>query len=131
MKAIGRGFARPHAPRWHPGALLVMGALCCVIVASPAVFAASTSASRKVQAQQIEIRNFAFAPATLTVPAGTRVVWTNHDEEPHVITSAGSLFASSKGLDTGDSYAVAFSKPGTYAYYCSIHPMMVGTIIVK
>jgi plastocyanin len=59
------------------------------------------------------------------------VVWTNQDEEPHVITSAGSLFASSKGLDTSDSYAVTFSKPGTYAYYCSIHPMMVGTIIVQ
>ncbi|GAB2559710.1 cupredoxin domain-containing protein [Rhodanobacter koreensis] len=131
MKAIARGFARPHASRWHPGALLVMGALCCVIVAWPAAMAASVSASRKVHTQQIEIRNFAFVPATLTVPAGTRVVWTNQDEEPHVITSAGSLFASSKGLDTSDSYAVTFSKPGTYAYYCSIHPMMVGTIIVQ
>ena len=131
MKAIARGFARPHASRWHPGALLVMGALCCVSMASPAVMAASVSASGKVHTQQIEIRNFAFAPATLTVPAGTRVVWTNQDEEPHVITSAGSLFASSKGLDTGDAYAVTFSKPGTYAYYCSIHPMMVGTVIVQ
>jgi plastocyanin len=131
MKATAHGSARRHLSRWHPGALLVMGVLCGVIVASPAVMATSASASRKVQMQQIEIRNFAFAPATLTVPAGTRVVWTNQDEEPHVITSAGSLFASSKGLDTSDSYAVTFSKPGTYAYYCSIHPMMVGTIIVQ
>lgn len=128
MKAIAGGISRLHPSRWHPGALLVMG---CVIVASPAAMAASASASTKVQTQQIEIRNFAFAPARLTVPAGTRVVWTNQDEEPHVITSAGSLFASSKGLDTSDSYAVTFSKPGTYAYYCSIHPMMVGTIIVQ
>lgn len=131
MKAVAHGSARSCAPRWRSGTLLVMGALCCIIVTSSAVMAASAPASRKVQTQQIEIRNFAFAPATLTVPAGTRVVWTNQDEEPHVITSAGSLFASSKGLDTSDSYAVTFSKLGTYAYYCSIHPMMVGTIIVQ
>ena len=131
MKVIADGSARSHAPCWHSGALLAMRALCCIIAASPAAMAASASASKVTLTQQVEIRNFAFAPATLTVPAGTRVVWTNQDEEPHVITSAGALFASSKGLDTGDSYAVTFSKPGTYAYYCSIHPMMVGTVIVQ
>ena len=131
MRAIAHGSARPQASRWRPSVLLVIGALCGVVAASPAAMAASTSESKAMHTQQIEIRNFAFAPATLTVPAGTRVVWTNQDEEPHVITSAGSLFASSKGLDTSDSYAVTFSKPGTYAYYCSIHPMMVGTIIVR
>ena len=86
--------------------------------------------SGKAKPYPVAIRNFAFAPKTLTVPAGTQVVWTNADEEPHVITSAGALFISSKALDTGDSYTVRFSKPGTYAYYCAIHPMMVGTIIV-
>lgn len=131
MKAIAHGSARLRVARWRLGVLLVMGVVCGVIAASPAAMAARTSASKAMHTQQIEIRNFAFAPATLTVPAGTRVVWTNQDEEPHVITSAGSLFASSKGLDTSDSYAVTFSKPGTYAYYCSIHPMMVGTIIVQ
>jgi plastocyanin len=80
---------------------------------------------------QVAIQNFAFEPKTITVPVGARVVWINRDEEPHVVTSAGSLFVSSKALDTSDSYAVTFSKPGTYAYYCSIHPMMVGTIIVQ
>jgi plastocyanin len=111
-------------------ALWLLGWLCCAIGVLPPAKAASASAS-KAQTQQIEIRNFTFAPKSLTVQTGTRVVWTNRDEEPHVITSAGSLFASSKGLDTSDSYAVTFSKPGTYAYYCSIHPMMVGTIIVQ
>jgi plastocyanin len=81
--------------------------------------------------QQVAIQNFAFEPKTLTVPVGTRVVWTNHDEEPHVVTSAGGTFVSSKALDSGDTYAVMFLKPGTYTYYCSIHPMMVGTIIVQ
>jgi plastocyanin len=82
-------------------------------------------------ARAIDIRNFAFAPQTLTVTVGTQVVWTNRDDEPHVITSAGAQFAPSHALDTSDSYAVTFSKPGTYAYYCSIHPMMVGTIIAQ
>ncbi|MFC5437997.1 cupredoxin family copper-binding protein [Rhodanobacter umsongensis] len=129
MKAAGPGSARPRASCWSAGAL-VMVAFCCVGIVSPAAMAASASKAVQPQ-QQIRIRNFAFAPSTLTVPAGTRVVWTNQDEEPHVIASAGALFASSKGLDTSDSYAVTFSRPGTYAYYCSIHPMMVGVIIVQ
>ena len=124
MKVFAPGFARTRVVLW------LLGSLCCAVGVLPAASAASAAAS-KTQTRQIEIRNFAFAPKSLTVPAGTRVVWTNRDEEPHVITSAGSLFASSKGLDTSDSYAVTFSKPGTYAYYCSIHPMMVGTIIVR
>ncbi|HWX67230.1 MAG TPA: cupredoxin family copper-binding protein [Rhodanobacter sp.] len=116
---------------WHRVTLLWPMALCCAIGVAPAVMAASASTAKAAVTSQIEIRNFAFAPKTLTIPAGTRVVWINRDEEPHVVTSAGSLFAPSKGLDTSDSYAVTFSKPGTYAYYCSIHPMMVGTIIVQ
>jgi plastocyanin len=92
------------------------------------VHAAGTAAGHTTQ---VDIRNFGFSPKSITVPVGTRVVWTNHDEEPHVVTSAGTGFVSSKALDTSDSYAVTFSKPGTYAYYCSIHPMMVGTIVVQ
>lgn len=131
MKAIAHWVALPHVTRRHSCALLLVSlSLCLAVGASPPARAARAAAP-KAQTQQIEIRNFAFAPKSLTVPTGTRVVWTNRDEEPHVITSAGSLFASSKGLDTSDSYAVTFSKPGTYAYYCSIHPMMVGTIIVQ
>ena len=80
---------------------------------------------------QVDIRNFAFAPHSITVPVGTRVNWTNKDDEPHRVTSTGNQFVASQALDTGDSYAVTFAKPGTYAYYCSIHPMMVGTIIVQ
>ena len=82
-------------------------------------------------APRVEIQNFAFMPKTLTVPAGSKVVWTNLDEEPHIVTSAGGGFANSPGLDTNDSYSFTFSKPGTYTYYCSIHPMMMGTIVVQ
>jgi plastocyanin len=108
--------------------LMIMGALCGI---GRTTIAADASSSKDTKTFQIEIRNFAFAPKTLTVPVGARVVWTNHDEEPHVVTSAGSMFASSKALDTSDSYTVTFSKSGTYTYYCSIHPMMVGSIIVQ
>ncbi|HET6553999.1 MAG TPA: cupredoxin family copper-binding protein [Dyella sp.] len=88
-------------------------------------------AMAKIPAARIEIRNFAFAPNTLTVKAGTRITWINRDDEPHVVVSAGKQFDTSPALDTGDSYAAVLSKPGTYAYYCAIHPMMVGTIIVQ
>jgi plastocyanin len=90
--------------------------------------AADTGATHTAK---VDISNFAFSPKTVTISVGTRVVWTNHDEEPHVVTSAGKQFVSSKALDTDDKYAVTFAKPGTYTYYCSIHPMMVGTIIVQ
>lgn len=109
--------------------VIAMGCLCAGM-ATPGM-AAKADATAKAAASQVEIRNFAFAPNSMTVPVGTRVVWTNRDEEPHVITSAGKQFASSPALDTSDTYAVTFSKPGTYAYFCSIHPMMVGTIIVQ
>jgi len=92
---------------------------------------AAGAAPAKDASYAVGIQNFAFVPKTITVPIGTRVVWTNRDEEPHVVTSAGAMFPSSKALDTGDRYAFTFSKPGTYTYYCSIHPMMVGTIIVQ
>ena len=110
---------------------LLLGVLCCS--PGPILLAATGDVSRpsKATTHQVEIRNFAFAPHTLTVPVGTRVVWTNRDDEPHLVTSAGAMFAPSKALDTSDSYAVTFAKPGTYAYYCSMHPMMVGTIIVQ
>ena len=81
---------------------------------------------------RIEIRDFAFAPGTLTIPAGTSVTWVNQDDEPHTVTGTGpqNLFKS-PGLDGGDSFSVRFDKPGTYTYICTIHPHMHGTIVVK
>jgi len=89
------------------------------------------AASPKPAEFQVGIRNFHFQPMQLVVPAGAAVTWTNHDEEPHVVTSAGGRFKSSPALDTDDHYNAVFTKPGTYAYYCSIHPQMTGTIVVK
>jgi plastocyanin len=93
--------------------------------------AAKATPSAPQAGPRVEIQNFAFTPKTLTVPAGSKVVWTNMDEEPHIVTSAGGSFPNSSGLDTNDSYSFTFVKPGTYTYYCSIHPMMVGTIVVQ
>jgi plastocyanin len=114
-------------------AALILMLVLSAAVTSPALAAsgATTTPPKAAKPTVVDIRDFAFAPKTLTVTPGTRVVWTNRDEEPHVVVSAGNQFATSKALDTSDTYAVTFDKPGTYTYYCAIHPMMVGTIIVK
>ena len=80
----------------------------------------------------VTIDNFAFAPAILTVAPGTKVVWANNDEEPHTVMSAdGGMSFKSPALDTDDKFSFTFNKPGTYKYFCSIHPHMTGTIVVK
>jgi len=80
----------------------------------------------------VTINNFAFSPAILSVAPGTKVTWTNKDEEPHTVTSAdaGATFKSA-ALDTDDKFSFTFDKPGTYKYFCSVHPHMIGTIVVK
>jgi plastocyanin len=80
--------------------------------------------------QTVVMKNFNFAPMTLTVPAGTTVTWKNLDGEPHTVVSADGAFRS-KALDENDSFSFKFDKPGVYKYLCSIHPKMVGTITVK
>ena len=75
-------------------------------------------------------RDFMFAPVSLTVSAGSTVTWTNRDDEPHTVVSEGGLFRSA-ALDTNESFSFRFEKPGTYRYTCSIHPRMVGTIVVR
>ena len=81
----------------------------------------------------IHIDNFAFTPATITVKPGTRVTFTNRDDIPHTVVSAAKtpLFKSPHPLDTDDTFVVTFDKPGTYAYFCSLHAHMQGTIVVK
>jgi plastocyanin len=78
----------------------------------------------------VSIDNFAFTPMTLTVAAGTTVTWTNNDDIPHTVRAIDGAFRS-KPLDSADSYSFTFTKPGVYSYFCSIHPKMVGKVIVK
>lgn len=83
-------------------------------------------------ADHVDINNFDFAPMTLTVKVGTKVTWANHDDVPHTVVSADdpALFKSPP-LDTDDAYSFTFAKAGTYKYFCSVHPQMVGIIVVK
>jgi plastocyanin len=78
----------------------------------------------------VKIDNFTFSPATLTVAPGTTVTWSNGDDIPHTVVGKGKGFRS-KPLDTGDQFSFVFATPGEYAYFCSLHPHMVGKIIVK
>ena len=78
----------------------------------------------------IKIDNFSMAPQTVTVHPDTEVRWTNGDDIPHTVVSEDGSFKS-KVLDTDDRFAYTFSKPGTYKYFCSIHPRMTGTVVVR
>jgi plastocyanin len=95
---------------------------------SPAPSAADATAAGAVQ---VTIQNYAFAPASLSVAAGTTVVWTNKDTAPHTVTiSSGPVKFSSPNLQTGDSYTYTFTTPGTYNYYCAVHPNMTASVTV-
>jgi len=92
---------------------------------------ASAAPAVPVAGNAVTIKNFAFAPADLMVKAGTTVTWTNQDSEAHTVTSQGSGGPlQSAPLNTGQSYSYTFTKPGTYAYLCTIHPFMVATVTV-
>jgi plastocyanin len=74
--------------------------------------------------------NFTFGPQRLTVPVGTTVTWTNQDDIPHTIVSTSQAFRS-QALDTNDKFSFTFTTPGSYEYFCSLHPHMTGTIVVE
>ncbi|MGA2568232.1 MAG: cupredoxin family copper-binding protein [Pseudolabrys sp.] len=79
---------------------------------------------------EVKIDNFTFNPQQITVKAGDTVTWTNHDDIPHTVTSKTMAFRS-KALDSDDKFSFTFTAPGSYAYFCSLHPMMTGTIVVE
>jgi plastocyanin len=79
---------------------------------------------------QVVVDNFSFAPATATVPVGTTVTWTNHDDIPHNVVSPEQKFKS-RVLDTDEIFSHTFDVAGTYKYYCSIHPRMTGQVVVR
>ena len=80
---------------------------------------------------QIKIDNFSFAPETLTVPAGATVTWVNQDDVPHNIVSSEGKTLKSPVMDTDEKFSYTFTKPGTYPYYCGIHPKMTAKVIVE
>jgi len=100
-----------------------------VRVAISALMAYTTHAAHCAESAAVTIDNFTFQPAALTVKAGTTVTWTNHDDIPHAVVSAGTF--RSKALDTDQSYSFTFTAPGDYSYFCSLHPHMTGTVKVE
>jgi plastocyanin len=81
-------------------------------------------------AVEVRIDNFTFSPGTVTISPGTSIKWTNHDDVPHTATSTTKVF-NSPTLDTDDTFTFTFTRPGTYPYFCAVHPHMTGTVIVK
>ncbi len=79
---------------------------------------------------EVKIDNFSFTPATLTVKVGTQITWVNADDIPHTVVSDNQSFKS-KTLDTDEKFTFTADKPGTYSYFCSIHPKMTGKVVVQ
>jgi plastocyanin len=106
-----------------------VGAGSLLAVALPELTAAGEAAAAASPAT-VKIDNFTFAPATLTITAGTTVTWKNDDDSPHRIGDKNGTFKSA-ALDTDDTFSHTFGAPGEYPYICTIHPYMAGKIIVK
>jgi plastocyanin len=111
---------RPGRPAWWRWALVALG---------PLVVSTGTHALA-VTTPTIGIKEFTYRPPIVTVRPGTTVTWVNHDEEPHTVTSATGAFAS-PGLVNEDTFAQTFTTPGTYQYFCALHPHMRATVVVK
>ena len=107
-------------------AATVLGAAVGSLLAASVLFARADGPTSTVS-----IDNFSFAPQTLTVKAGTTVTWTNRDDIPHGIGSSNNAFKRSAALDTDDNFSFTFTTPGTYQYFCYLHPHMVGSIVVE
>ena len=78
----------------------------------------------------VNIDNFTFGPQRVMVGVGTTVTWTNQDDIPHTVVSTSQAFRS-QALDTNDKFSFTFTTPGSYEYFCSLHPHMTGTIVVE
>ena len=89
-----------------------------------------TRAAPAPAAAAVQIDNFTFKAPVTTVKVGTTVTWTNGDDIPHTVVSKDGVFKS-QVLDTGDRFSFTFAKPGQFGYFCSLHPHMTGTIVVK
>jgi plastocyanin len=119
--ALGRFFGGAAAAPTTSGASQPCAAQAAQAAASP--IAGKT--------QVVVIENFTFNPDALTVPAGTEVTWENKDDIPHTVTSDDKKTFASSLLDTGDRFTYTFTKPGTFSYFCSVHPMMTAKVVVQ
>jgi plastocyanin len=111
--------------RFRARAALVL--VFCAPLLMPAIFATAASPAPTVD---VDIAKFAYGPKEITIAPGTKVIWTNHDEAPHTVTSNDKTFAS-KGLDTDDKFEHTFASEGDFAYICTVHPFMTGVVHVR
>lgn len=100
------------------------------VVGAVLATATFTASPARAADTEVTIDNFTFAPDRITVKAGTTVTWINRDDIPHTVALATRLFKS-KALDTDDKFSFTFTTPGTYEYFCSLHPHMKATIVVE
>jgi plastocyanin len=107
---------------------MALGILAAVVLVSGPLSVAAGGQTPSIA--EVKIDNFSFGPATLTVAAETTVTWTNRDDIPHTVVSDDKAFKS-KVLDTDEKFSFTFTKPGTYGYFCSIHPKMTGKVVVQ
>ena len=126
QSAQGTSIGVPTPPRARRATLIMatFAALLFAGGAGPGIRQADAAES------VIDISDFSFAPAQLTVPVGTTVTWVNDDEEPHTVVDNNTLFKS-LALDTGDKFSFTFTTPGKFQYFCTIHAHMVGTVVVQ
>jgi plastocyanin len=119
-------------PPWPSRDAVLLGtvALSLLLLAGLTQVLAGEAVKATASTATVNIDNFKFAPATLTVTAGTTVTWKNEDDSPHRIGDQTGSFKSA-ALDTDDTFSHTFAAPGEYPYICTIHPYMVGKIIVK
>jgi len=115
----------PVLPQVGRVAFLAAFAAPAALIPPQAVVAAAPA-----KVQKVAIQNFAFAPQVIVVAPGTTVTWTNSDDDPHTVTATDKSFHSA-AMDTDESYSFTFTRPGEYAYFCSLHPHMTGKVIVK
>jgi amicyanin len=106
-----------------------MKSLRDVVVAGVAAFLLLVATPARAEDATVKIGNFTFGPQELKVKSGTTVTWTNEDDIPHTVVSPNNY--RSKVLDTDATYSFTFTTPGTYKYFCSLHPHMTGTIVVE
>ncbi len=116
------------AARLSPGRALIGAMLLGPVVGACIAFGAV--AAEEAGGDVVNIDNFTFTPAEMTISVGTTVKWLNRDDIPHTVAEANKIFRS-KALDTDDSFSYTFTTAGTFNYFCGLHPHMTGKIIVK
>lgn len=112
---------------------ILFGMVAALAVSSPASYplnAAPISNPAKAKMLIVQIKNFAFMPAMINVSPGTTVTWINADDDPHTVTASRGGFRSG-AIDTNGRFSYKFTKAGDFAYFCSLHPHMVGKVIVR